>query len=225
MNKNMKQFSFGLDISTTNIGMALFDDNGNLVELNHMQLKVDKNIPPEDRDISKADLFKDYLVNFKNRVKEEYDAKIENVFVEAPLPNTGVNIFTTALLLGFNGMARYVLFEVFGIPPLKISVHNSRKLFLPEFVRQVKRKGEMVNVLSFPKGWKSKEKKEYIRKKVSILEPDVSWNYTRNGTIKDTSYDMSDAFCVSLSSLIVLGIINNDEFLKKNNECLKDLQP
>lgn len=206
----MKKYSWGLDVSTTNVGMALFDDSGKLIELNHMQLNVDKHIPPEDRDIRKAELFKDYVVNFKKRISEEYDAEIENVFIEAPLPNTKLNINTTALLLGFNGMARYVLFEVFKIPPLKITVHQSRKLFLPEFVRQVKRKGEMVDVLSFPKGWKSKEKKEYIRKKVSVLEPDVSWNYTRNGTIKETSHDMSDAYCVSMSGLMIVGIVDKE---------------
>ena len=218
----MKQFSWSLDISTTNVGMALWDEDGKLIELNHMQLKVDRIIPPEDRDISKADLFKDYIINFKNRVKEEYDAEIENIFVEAPLPNTKVNIFTTALLLGFNGMARYVLFEVFGIPPLKITIYQSRKLFLPNFVRKDKRKGEIVEVLSFPKGWKSKEKKEYIRQRVGKLEPDVSWNYTRNNTIKETSYDMSDAYCVGISGLIVSEIIDYDSWKTKYYKVLDE---
>ena len=218
----MKQFSWSLDISTTNVGMALWDEDGKLIELNHMQLKVDRIIPPEDRDISKADLFKDYVTNFKNRVKKEYDAEIENIFVEAPLPNTKVNIFTTALLLGFNGMARYVLFEVFGIPPLKITIYQSRKLFLPNFVRKDKRKGEIVEVLSFPKGWKSKEKKEYIRQRVGKLEPDVSWNYTRNNTIKETSYDMSDAYCVGISGLIVSEIIDYDSWKTKYYKVLDE---
>ena len=217
----MKKFSWSLDISTTNVGMALWDEDGNLIELNHMQLKVDRIIPPEDRDISKADLFKDYVINFKNRVKEEYDAEIENIFVEAPLPNTKVNIFTTALLLGFNGMARYVLFEVFGIPPLKITVHDCRRIFCPEFVRTVKRKGEMLKVLSFPKGWKSKEKKEYLRVKVGYLEPDVSWNYTRNNTIKETSYDMSDAYVVGIAGLITMDVISYDKWISIHEQILE----
>ena len=209
----MRQFSWSLDISTTNVGMALWDEDGKLIELNHMQLKVDRIIPPEDRDISKADLFKDYVTNFKNRVKKEYDAEIENIFVEAPLPNTKVNIFTTALLLGFNGMARYVLFEVFGIPPLKITIHQSRKLFCPEFIKHKKEKGIMKEVLSFPRGWKSKEKKEYLRVKVGHLEPDVSWNYTRNNTIKETSYDMSDAYVVGIAGLITMDVISYNQWL------------
>lgn len=206
----MREFSWSLDISTTNVGMALWDESGTLIELNHLQLKVDRLIPEEDRDISKADLFKDYVVAFKNRVKEEYDATIENIFVESPLQNTPKNINTTALLLGFNGMARYVLFEVFGVPPLKITVHQSRKIFCPEFVRYDKRAKK--EVLSFPKGWKSKEKKEYLRTKVSYLEPDVSWNYTRNGTIKETSYDMSDAYVVGITGLITMDVISYDNW-------------
>jgi hypothetical protein len=201
----MRQFSWSLDISTTNVGMALWDEDGNLVELKHLQLKIDRNVPVEDRDVVKADLFKDYVVNFKNRIKEEYGAEIENIFVEAPFSNTPKNINTTALLLGFNGMARYVLFEVFGVPPLKISVYDTRKIFLPEFYKYNKKLKK--RVLSFPKGWKSKDKKEYIRKKVSELEPDLSWNYTRTGTIKETSYDMSDAYAVGFAGLKVLETI------------------
>lgn len=208
----MNKFSWSLDISTTNVGMALWDSNGKLIELNHLQLKVDRQIPEEDRDISKADLFKDYIVNFKDRILEEYNATIENIFVEAPFSHTPKNINTTALLLGFNGMARYVLFEVFGVPPLKITVHQSRKLFCPEFIKQKKEKGVIKDVLSFPKGWKSKEKKEYLRVKVSHLEPDVSWNYTRNGTIKETSYDMSDAYVVGIAGLIAMEVFDYDDW-------------
>lgn len=217
----MKHFSWSLDISTTNVGMALWDEEGILIELNHMQLKVDRLIPQEDRDISKADLFKDYVVAFRDRVKEEYGATIENIFVESPLQNTPKNINTTALLLGFNGMARYVLFEVFGVPPLKITVHQSRKIFCPEFIVQRKEKGVMKDVLSFPKGWKSKEKKEYLRVKVSQLEPDVSWNYTRTGTIKETSYDMSDAYVVGISGLITMDVISYDDWFKIHEEIIE----
>lgn len=217
----MKKYSWSLDISTTNVGMALWDEKGTLLELNHLQLKVDRLIPQEDRDISKADLFKDYIIAFKDRVKEEYDAVIDNIFVESPLQNTPKNINTTALLLGFNGMARYVLFEVFGVPPLKITVHQARKIFCPEFIHKQKRKGEMVEVLSFPKGWKSKEKKEYLRVKVSYLEPDVSWNYTRNGTIKETSYDMSDAYVVGIAGLITMDVFDYNHWYKLHENIIE----
>ena len=223
MKNKTKKFSWSLDISTTNIGMALWDENGVLVELNHLQLSIDRDIPEEDRDIHKADLFKKYCYSFNDRIKEEYYAELENIFVEAPLSNTPKNINTTALLLGFNGMARYVLYSVFNIMPLKIGIYQSRKIFNPEFVKTKKVKGEIVQVLSFPSGWASKEKKEYLRVKVSHLEPNVTWKYTRNGTIKPTSYDMSDAYVVGISGLIAMDVISYDDWYKMHEAIIENI--
>lgn len=200
-----KKYSLSLDVSTTNVGIALWDELGRLVELKHLELLTAKDTAVEDRYIFKANLFRDYIISFKERIDTEYDAIINNVFIEAPLSNTPKNINTTAMLLGFNGIASYKLYEILGIVPKKITVHDSRKIFCPEFIKTTKkRNGEIKQTLSFPKGWKNKEKKEYIRQKVAKLEPQINWFYTRNNTIKDTSYDMSDAYCVGYAGLKVL---------------------
>lgn len=199
--------SLSLDVSTTNVGIALWSGIGKLVELKHLELKIPKEIVPEDRYIFKSNLFRDYLISFKERVETEYGYRFENIFVEAPLSNTPKNINTTAMLLGFNGIACYKIYEIFDVVPKKITVHDSRKIFCPEFIKTKKVKGEMKQTLSFPKGWKNGEKKEYIRQKVAKLEPQIDWFYTRNDTVKPTSYDMSDAYCVGYSGLKVLEII------------------
>lgn len=206
---SLNLYSISLDISTTNVGIALWDESGKLVELKHLELTVDKEtIPSEDRYIYKADLFKDYIILYKERILLDYDAKIDNVFVEAPLSNTPKNINTTAMLLGFNGIACYKLYEILGVVPKLISVYDVRKIFCSEFVRvEKKRNGTIKETLSFPKGWKNDEKKEFIRQKVSQLEPQINWFYTRNNTIKDTSYDMSDAYACGYAGLKVLEII------------------
>lgn len=204
----MKNYSLSLDVSTTNVGVALWNENGKLEELKHLELKIDKGIPIEDRYVYKSNLFRDYLISFKNRVESEYNCIVDNIFIEAPLSNTPKNINTTAMLLGFNGIASYKIYEIFGFIPKKITVHDSRKIFCPEFIKTTKKRtGEIKETLSFPKGWKNKEKKEYIRTKVAKLEPHIEWFYTRNNTVKDTSYDMSDAYCVGYSGLKVMGII------------------
>ena len=204
----MKNYSLSLDVSTTNVGVALWNENGNLEELKHLELKIDKKIVAEDRYIYKSNLFRDYLISFKIRVENEYDCVIDNIFIEAPLSNTPKNINTTAMLLGFNGIACYTIYQIFGAIPKKISVHDSRKIFCPEFIKTTKKRtGEIKETLSFPKGWKNKEKKEYIREKVAKLEPQIEWFYTRNNTVRDTSYDMSDAYCVGYSGLKVMRII------------------
>ena len=203
---NMEKYIWSLDISTTNVGSALWDRKGKLIELKHLSLKTDKSVPVEHRDLYKADVFKDYCVKYKEHAKNELNGEISDIFVEAPLQNTPKNINTTALLLGFNGMARYVLMEVFGYKPEKISVYEARKLFCPELVHQKKRKGELVEVLSFPPEYK-KEKKLYIWEKVAKLEPQIEWFYTRNNTLKDINYDMSDSYAVGIAGLKKLEII------------------
>jgi len=200
-----RYFSWSLDISTTNVGMALWDEKGQLVELKHLELKIDKSIPEEDRYIYKAELFKSYINDFADRIANEYGASIENIFVEAPLSNTPVNINTTAKLLGFNGIACYILYEKFRISPYLISVYQTRKLFCSELVKKTKKRdGTIKETLSFPK---NVDKKLYVWDKVSNLEPDIEWFYTRNGTLKNGSFDMSDAYAVGHAGLKVMEII------------------
>ena len=203
----MEKYIWSLDVSTTNVGCALWNTKGELMDLKHLSLKTDKDVPVEHRDLHKAEVFRDFCDDYMKRVADKWEGKIFHVFIEAPLQNTPKNINTTALLLGFNGMARYVLFQVFGFMPEKITVHESRKLFCPELVKQSKRKGELVETLSFPDAYK-KNKKLYIWEKVAKLEPQIEWFYSRNDTLRDSCFDMSDSYCVGIAGLKKLGIIN-----------------
>lgn len=205
----MNSYLLALDVSTKNVGIALFDNqNGDLIELKHLLLKVSRDISPEDRYIYKANLFKEYIEYYKEYVENDLNGQIVDISIEAPLSNTPKNINTTALLLGFNGIISYKIYEIFNIIPIKISVHDTRKLFCPEFINLKKEKGKLKETLSFPKGWINTDKKEYIRKKVEHLHNDIEWHYTRNNTIKDTSHDMSDAYAVGFASLIVKNVID-----------------
>ena len=203
----MREYIWSLDISTTNVGCALWDNEGKLIELKHISLKIDKDVPVDDRDIRKADVFKSYCLSYKQHIENELNGDLINIFVEAPLQQTPKNINTTALLLGFNGMARYVLNEVFNLIPTKITVHESRKLFCPELVNvKYKRNGEKIETLSFPEKYR-KDKKLYIWEKVSKLEPQIEWFYTRNNTLKPICFDMSDSYAVGIAGLKMLGYI------------------
>jgi hypothetical protein len=202
----MEKYIWSLDISTTNVGCSLWNDKGKLIELKHLALKSDKEISVDDRDIHKAEVFKEYCIAYKERIENDLNGEMLHIFVEAPLQNTPKNINTTALLLGFNGMARYVLYEVFGLMPIKISVYESRKLFCPELVKVSFKKGERVETMSFPEKY-LKEKKLYIWEKVAKLEPQIEWFYTKNNTLKDMCFDMSDSYCVGFAGLKTLGIV------------------
>ena len=203
----MEKYTWSLDISTTNVGSALWDSKGKLIELKHLELKISKEIPVEFRDLHKADLFKNYCIKYKSIVENEMNGVIDSVIVEAPLQNTPKNINTTALLLGFNGISRFILYSIFGFEPVKITVHESRKLFCPELVStRTTRKGEIKETLSFPIEYR-KVKKLYVWEKVAKLEPQIEWFYTRNKTLKPMCYDMSDAYCCGYSNFVKLGIL------------------
>lgn len=201
----MEKYYWSLDISTTNIGSALWDSNGNLIELKHLELKTDKNVSVENRDIYKAEIFMKYVLDYKDRVINELNGEISNIIVEEPLGGSN-NRNTVSLLFGFNGMCRLILRQVFKTFPVKISVHESRKLFCDELVKKTKRKGEWVDTLSFPVEYKNR-KKEYIWEKVCKLEPNIEWVYKKNGKLKDMCFDMSDSYAVGFAYLKKIGIL------------------
>ena len=202
----MEKYIWSLDISTTNIGSALWDaKTGKLIELKHLELKTDKNVSIENRDIHKAEIFKKYVYEYQKRVVDELNGSIIETIVEEPLGASN-NQNTVSLLFGFNGMCRYILYSIFGKFPMKISVYESRKEFCRELVKVSYVKGEKKETLSFPPEYR-KEKKLYIWEKVSKLEPQIEWFYKNNGKPKDLCFDMSDSYAVGYAGLKRMGII------------------
>jgi len=202
----MENYIWSLDISTTNIGMALWSSRGKLIELKHLELKTDKNTPVENRDLHKAEIFRKYVLDFKERVLHKLNGEIIHIIVEEPLGGSN-NANTVSLLYGFNGICRYILSTIFGIHPMKISVYESRKIFCDELVHISYVKGEKKETLSFPPEYR-KEKKLYIWKKVCNLEPQIEWFYKKDSDVpKDMCFDMSDSYAVGFAGLRRLGII------------------
>ncbi len=201
----MDEYIWSLDISTTNIGMALWSKVGKLIELKHLELKTSKYIPVENRDLHKAEIFKKYVLEYKEHVLNEYLGEIIKVIVEEPLGGSN-NANTVSLLFGFNGICRYILANIFETHPMKISVYESRKLFCDELVKVSYVKGERKETLSFPSEYR-KEKKLYIWKKVCKLEPQILWFFKKDGkTPKPMCFDMSDSYAVGFAGLKKLGI-------------------
>lgn len=202
----MEKYIWSLDISTTNIGSALWDNKGKLIELKHLELKLGKDINVDDRMLHKAEIFRKYVEDYKERILQELNGEIVHIIIEEPLGGSS-NPTTASLLFGFNGVCTYILYRLFNTYPKKISVHDSRKLFCNELVHLEKRKGEMVEVLSFPPEY-IKEKKLYIWKKVCKLEPQIVWFMKKDSNLpKDMCFDLSDSYAVGYAGLKLLGII------------------
>ncbi len=136
----------------------------------------------------KACTFKDYIVKYKEEAEKEYNAKIVSVIIEDPLGSSN-NINTAMLLAKFNGVCSYILYDIFNLIPVHITVHNIRKSFCNEFITYKSGK----EALSFPKNI---DKKLYIWEKVSKLHPEVEWIFNKNGELKEENFDMSDSVAV-----------------------------
>ena len=177
----------GLDISTKTIGWALFDlKDKNLLELTHVS-PVIKPKPENNMEemMYKVDAFEDKLNNYKN-------LGITKVIIEEPLLNSN-NVWTVGTLLRYNSMISRSIYNILGIVPNYISTYNSRKYAWPDLVQE-NDKGKRVLFGGLPK---TIDKKELIWNKVSDAEPQITWLYTRNNTLKKECFDQADAYtCV-----------------------------
>jgi len=177
----------GLDVSTKVIGFALFDmGTQELLELTHVsprpKTKTDNKI---EELLSKAEVFKSKLEQYNN-------LGITKVIIEEPLLNSN-NIYTVQTLLRYNSFVTKNIYDVLGIVPEFISTYNSRKFAFFQLL-QLNDKGKMVLFGGLPKDI---DKKQIIWDLVSKREPQITWQYTKNNTLKKENYDMTDAYtCV-----------------------------
>ena len=197
------KYYLGFDISTSNVGMSVINEAGEILLLKHFSLKISKDIKEDLRLFKKNIAFEKCIIENKKLLFENYGDQLEKIFIEEPLTGSN-NQYTASLLQKFNGMASYQLYKIFDREIEFISVHQSRLLFCPEFTKNRTVKGVLKKTLSFPKGI---DKKMYILEKISKKYKDIKWIYDKNGKIKKESFDMSDSICVCYSKLIEKGIV------------------
>lgn len=185
-NLNLKESPkvLGLDVSTKVIGWALFDiESKNLLELTHIspvpKPKVENKI---EELLLKSGIFR--------RKLEDYEGMgIQSVIIEEPLLNSN-NVYTVGTLMRFNSLICKEVYDILGVVPEFMSTYNSRKFAFPHLV-QKNDKGKFVLFGAFDKNI---DKKVIIWEQVSKREPQVTWLYTKNNTLKKENYDMSDAY-------------------------------
>ena len=190
----------GLDISTKTIGWALFDiTSQELLELTHVSPRPKKTELGDSKIkelILKSEIFKTKLLEYK-------DLGLISVVIEEPLLNSN-NIYTIQTLLRFNTLICKNVYDVLGIVPEFISTYNSRKFAWPELVQE-NNKGKFVLFGGLPKDI---DKKMLIWEKVAKREPQITWNYTRNNTLRKENFDQTDAYTC------VLGYMRSKEIWK-----------
>ena len=185
----------GLDVSTKTIGWALFDmRTEELLELTHVSPRPKINSENKIEELLlKAEVFKTKLDEYKN-------LGITKVIIEEPLLNSN-NIYTVQTLLRYNSFVTKNIYDVLGLVPEFISTYNSRKFAFPQLL-QLNDKGKMVLFGGLPK---DVDKKQIIWDLVAKREPQITWQYTRNNTLKKENFDQTDAYCA------VLGFMNSEK--------------
>lgn len=191
MTKDLQKDSpkiLGLDVSTKTIGWALFDvESGNLLELTHIspvpKTKVENKI---EELILKSGIFQEKLRGYVGM-------GIKHVVIEEPLLNSN-NIYTVGTLIRFNTLVCKEVYDVLGVVPEFVSTYNSRKFAFPNLV-QPNDKGKYVLFGGMPKDI---DKKVVIWELVANREPQITWHYTKNNTLKKENYDMTDAYACAI---------------------------
>lgn len=190
----------GLDISTKTIGWALFDiQTQELLELTHISPKP--KLEKGDDDKLKELILKSEIMGEK--IKQYVNLGIVRVVIEEPLLNSN-NIYTIQTLLRFNSFVFKEIYNILGIVPEFISTYNARKFAWPELVQENDKK-KFVLFGGLPK---DVDKKMIIWEKVAKREPQITWQYTKNNTLKKENFDQTDAYTC------VLGFMRSKEIWK-----------
>ena len=178
----------GLDVSTRTIGIALFDiQNKELLELTH----ISPTPKPKVEDKIEELMLKSNI--FKQKLQEYVDMGITHVVIEEPLLNSN-NVYTVGTLMRFNTLVCKDVYDILGVVPKFISTYNSRKFAFPHLV-QKNDKGKYVLFGGLPKDI---DKKVVIWELVAKMEPQITWLYTRNNTLKKENFDQTDAYSAAL---------------------------
>ena len=173
-----------LDISTSCTGYALFNENG-LVKTDYINLSKHKGL------YEKATYVKDRLLRMS------HDYHVSEVVVEENLQafRPGLSSAKTLMTLAqFNGVVRWICYEVFDEVPHAINVNSARKSIGLKIDRKNKEKNTKQQVLE----WVSKQ------------EPDLVWptKILKTGPRKGLEvyqnyvYDMADAYVIGKSYCI-----------------------
>jgi hypothetical protein len=178
----------GLDVSTKCIGFSLFDiESKNLLELSHVSPKA----KPQGENKIEELLLKSKI--FRDKISNYVGLGIETVVIEEPLLNSN-NVYTVGTLMRYNTLICKEIYDVLGIVPEFLSTYNARKFAFPHLV-QPNDKGKYVLFGGFSKDI---DKKVIIWELVAKREPQITWQYTKNNTLKKENFDMTDAYCATL---------------------------
>lgn len=182
----------GLDISSSIIGISLFEDNGVLYNLDYIDLrKIDSFFKKADY---VRDKFKKIFESLNNKVIlisiEECAQSFRKGFSSAQ---------TLSTLARFNGVVSQIAYETFKIEPLYYNVVSSRK----SLGIKLDKSGDI-------------DTKEQIVAWVSSNEVDFKWPKRRLTKGKNVGTEIYEQYCYDMADAYVIGKIAVKQYAKNN---------
>lgn len=195
----IKKTTLALDISTSVIGICVFDENGILISMDHI-----KYAPNKEQDLfEKADLFEKSVSYLKSLTIDGTSMPIQYVAIEEPLlrvQGKHSSAATIGLLNFFNGMISDRCFKLFGVKPIHYNVKHARSTVFPKM----------------PRSSEASEKQE-VWKRVARMEPQINWKYgPKSRKLINENFDMVDAYVVGTCH--IMNILQQEDLLLKNEE-------
>jgi len=175
--------TLGLDISTSVIGLSLFNDEDKICSLEYIKFKQKSTL------FQKLDDFTDYI----DKLDEALFLKenLKHISIEEPLKKFKgkfSNAETIQKLTFMNAMVSACIYKKFKIEPRYHNVNTARKIVFP--------------TLTIPQS--ASNKKYLIWEKVVEKEPQINWKYSKQThQLTKESFDMSDAYVIGLCDIIV----------------------
>lgn len=190
--------TLALDISTSVIGICLFNEVGDLLSMDYIKFGSNK----EQDLFEKADLFEKKVSYINSLVINDSPVVVQYVAIEEPLlrvQGKHSSAQTIGLLNFFNGIISDRCYRLFGVKPVHYNVNHARSVVLP----------------GLPKSNETSTKQE-VWKRVSRMEPQINWQYgPKSRKLIDESYDMVDAYIVGTCHL--LNIIKQEEMMESGD--------
>ena len=172
----------GVDVSTSITGFAIVDDNGKLIEASVCDLRKYKDF------FEKCLHFRECVLDLADKHCKLFNREgVGHIYIEQPFTffnSGGSSAKTMAALQRFNGVASWMLYEVFEIQPEYVGATQARKKV----------------GIKVPRGQKAKA---VVMEHLLANDEDFKIEYTIHGNPRPKYYDMADALVVARAGLII----------------------
>ena len=172
----MKEYILGLDVSTSRVGIAILNPNGNLIDCQVIKLNSKETL--EERCFTVERFLQ---VNYSKYYMKE-------IYIEAPFvmfSGGKTTAMTMSKLQRFNGMVSYMVRKVFGFDAELIAANKARGAVGLKVKRGEDTKKKVI---------------EWVKQR---YPKDFVFELTRHGNPKPGTDDKADAVIVALAGIIL----------------------